>query len=163
MATIGSNPVWLITGCSTGFGRDLARAVFARGERAVMTARDVSAVADLAAEGGERGLALPLDVTKADQIAAAVRGAEERFGAVDVLVNNAGYGYMAALEEGEDAPVRAMFETNVFGLVAMTQAVLPGMRARGRGHVVNLSSIGGLVSFAGSGFYCATKHAVEAL
>ncbi len=96
-------------------------------------------------------------------IAAAVKAAQARFGQIDVLVNNAGYGYLAAIEEGEDAPVRAMFDTNVFGLVAMTKAVLPGMRARRQGAIVNLSSIGGLVSFAATGYYHATKFAVEGL
>ena len=156
-------PVWLITGCSTGFGREIAQQVLARGWRAVVTARDVSKVEDLAHGHEDRALALPLDVNQRGQIDSVVRDAEARFGAVDVLVNNAGYGYLAAVEEGEDAAVRAMFDTNVFGLVAMTQAVLPGMRARRRGHVVNLSSIGGLVSFGATGFYHATKYAVEGL
>jgi NAD(P)-dependent dehydrogenase (short-subunit alcohol dehydrogenase family) len=104
-----------------------------------------------------------LDVTDRAQIAQAVRQAEEKFGCIDVLVNNAGYGYLAAVEEGEDEQIRAMFETNFFGLVAMTNAVLPGMRQRRSGHIVNFSSIGGLVSFAATGYYHATKYAVEGL
>jgi NAD(P)-dependent dehydrogenase (short-subunit alcohol dehydrogenase family) len=160
MPGFNTDSVWFITGCSTGFGRELARLILQRGGRAVVTARDVRRVDDLA---GENGLALALDVTDRAQVAGAVRQAEQKFGAIDVLVNNAGYGYMAAIEEGEDDEVRAMFETNVFGLIAMTQAVLPGMRARKRGHIVNISSQGGLVGFPGVGFYNATKFAVEGL
>ena len=156
-------PVWFITGCSTGFGRELARLVLARGWRAVMTARNPDQIADLAEGHGSRALALRLDVTDRDSVRSGVRAAEERFGRIDVLVNNAGYGYLAAIEEGEEDGIRAQFETNVFGLIALTQAVLPGMRTRRRGHVVNVSSIGGLVSFAATGFYHATKYAVEGL
>ena len=158
-----TTPVWFITGCSTGFGRDLAQKVLARGWRAVVTARDKAKVVDLVAGHPDTALALALDVTDEAQIALAVKAAEERFGRLDVLVNNAGYGYLAAIEEGEDEPVRRMFETNVFGLVAMTKAVLPGMRARRKGAIVNLSSIGGLVSFGATGYYHATKYAVEGL
>ncbi len=156
-------PVWFITGCSTGFGRDLARKVLERGWRAVVTARDRDAVAAVVADHPETALPLSLDVTDTAAVAAAVDAAQVRFGRIDVLVNNAGYGYLAAIEEGEDEPVRRMFETNVFGLVALTKAVLPGMRARRSGTVVNLSSIGGLVSFAATGYYLATKYAVEGL
>jgi len=156
-------PVWLITGCSTGFGRELAKLVLARGWRAVVTARDVSKVADLVEGREDSALALALDVDQRAQVDSVVRQAEAKFGAIDVLVNNAGYGYLAAIEEGEDDEVRAMFETNVFGLIAATQAVLPGMRRRHRGHIVNISSVGGLVSFAATGFYHATKYAVEGL
>jgi NADP-dependent 3-hydroxy acid dehydrogenase YdfG len=163
MPGFGTQSVWFITGCSTGFGRELAQHVLARGGRAVVTARDAARVQDLVEAAPDRALALSLDVTDGAQIASAVTAATEKFGAIDVLVNNAGYGYMAALEEGEDDEVRAMFEANVFGLVAMTQAVLPGMRARKRGHVVNISSMGGLVGFPGVGFYNATKFAVEGL
>jgi len=153
--------IWFITGCSTGFGRDLARLVLERGGRAVVTARDKARVADLVELGGERALALDLDVTDSAQIAAAVEAAEARFGAIDVLVNNAGYGYQSTIEEGEDAEIRAQFEANVFGLFAMTRAVLPGMRARRRGRILNLSSVAGLAGFPGSGYYAASKHAVE--
>lgn len=158
-----SDSVWFITGCSTGFGRHLATAVLKHGWRAVVSARDTASIEDLARAHPDKVLALPVDVTDAGQIAAAVESAEARFGRIDVLVNNAGYGYLAAIEEGEDAPVRAMFDTNVFGLVAMTKAVLPGMRARRTGTIVNLSSIGGLTSFAATGYYHATKFAVEGL
>ena len=155
--------VWFITGCSTGFGRDLALAVLNRGWRVVVTARDLGRAREIAEGFAENGLALRLDVTDAAEIAAAVKTAEERFGAIDVLVNNAGYGYQASVEEGEDAEIRTMFDVNVFGLAAVTRAVLPGMRARRRGHIVNISSVAGFVGFPGSGYYAATKHAVEGL
>ncbi len=154
-------PVWLITGCSTGFGRELARGVLARGWRAAVTARRGADVADLAEGSDGRALALDLDVTDAAQVAAAVRATEERFGAIDVLVNNAGYGYQASIEEGEEHEIRAQFDANVFGLFALTRAVLPGMRARRRGHVISVTSVAGFVGFPGSGYYAASKHAVE--
>lgn len=156
-------PVWFITGCSTGFGRELAKLVLARGWRAVVTARNLAQVQDITASHPETALPMQLDVTSARAIASAVQQAEARFGRVDVLVNNAGYGYLAAVEEGEDDQVRAMFETNFFGLVALTKAVLPGMRQRRSGHIVNISSIGGLLSFAATGYYHATKFAVEGI
>jgi len=154
-------PVWFITGCSTGFGREIAQAALRRGCRAVVTARNPARLGSFTAE--PNALVTALDVTKPDQIAAAVQLAESRFGRIDVLVNNAGYGYLSAIEEGEDAEVRAMFEANVFGLIAVTKAVLPGMRARRRGHVFNISSIGGRIGFPGSGYYAATKFAVAGL
>ncbi len=156
-------PVWFITGCSTGFGRELARLVLARGWKAVVTARKPDQLQDLVEGHDENALAFKLDVTDDAQIADAVKKAEEKFGRIDVLVNNAGYGYLAAIEEGEDDAVRAMFETNFFGLVATTKAVLPGMRERKSGRIVNISSIGGLVSFAATGYYHATKYAVEGM
>ncbi|PLZ00200.1 short-chain dehydrogenase/reductase [Burkholderia sp. WAC0059] len=156
-------PVWFITGCSTGFGRELAILLRDQGLRVVATARDVKKISDLAAGHEDNVLVLPLDVTDAGAITHAVKQAQAKFGQIDVLVNNAGYGYLAAIEEGEDAPVRTMFDTNVFGLIDVTKAVLPGMRARKRGHIVNLSSIGGLVSFPATGYYHATKFAVEGL
>lgn len=158
-----TDPVWLITGCSTGFGRELAKLVLARGWRAVITARDPSKLADIAQGHGEKALVLPLDVTQRSQIEQVVAQAKQRFGRIDTLVNNAGYGYLAAIEEGEDAAVRAMFETNVFGLIDMTKAVLPIMRAQHSGLVVNISSIGGLTSFAATGYYHGTKYAVEGI
>lgn len=156
-------PVWFITGASSGLGRALAEAVLARGWRAVLAARRPEMLADLAAEHGERALAVQLDVTDAGAIENAVAAAEARFGRIDVAVNNAGYGYLAAIEEGEDAAIRAQFETNVFGLINVTKRILPGMRARRSGHIVNISSLGGLVAFAATGYYHATKFAVEAL
>lgn len=157
------NPVWFITGCSTGFGRELAKLVLARGWRAVVTARDASKVVDIAAGPDDRALILPLDVTRRAQIDEVVAQAKQRFGRIDALVNNAGYGYLAAIEEGEDEAVRAMFETNVFGLVDMTKAVLPIMREQGSGLIVNISSIGGITSFAATGYYHGTKYAVEGI
>ena len=157
------SPVWFITGCSTGFGKELARLVLDQGWRAVVTARHLDRLTGLASGHEENALAVQLDVTDRAQIALAVRQAEEKFGCIDVLVNNAGYGYLAAVEEGEDDQIRAMFETNFFGLVALTNALLPGMRKRRSGHIVNFSSIGGLVSFAATGYYHATKYAVEGL
>jgi NAD(P)-dependent dehydrogenase (short-subunit alcohol dehydrogenase family) len=157
------SPVWLITGCSTGFGRELAKLVLARGWRAVVTARDPSRVADIAQGCADRALVLPLDVTRRDQIDKVVEAAIRRFGRIDVLVNNAGYGYLAAIEEGEDEAVRAMFETNVFGLIDMTKAVLPVMREHRSGLIVNVSSIGGITSQAATGYYHGTKFAVEGI
>ena len=156
-------PVWLITGCSTGFGRELARLVLARGWRAVVTARDASKVADLVAGHDDQAIAVALDVTDRVQIDVAVAAAIARFGRIDVLVNNAGFGYLGAVEEGEDDAVRALFDTNVFGLIDMTKAVLPAMRAQASGLIVTISSIGGLVSSAGTGYYHASKYAVEGL
>lgn len=158
-----SEPVWLITGCSTGFGRELAKLVLARGWRAVVTARKPEQIKDIAEGHGDRALVLPLDVTRPEQIDDVVAQAKQRFGRIDALVNNAGYGYLAAIEEGEDAEVRAMFETNVFGLIDMTKAVLPTMRAQKSGLIVNVSSIGGLSSFAATGYYHGTKYAVEGI
>ncbi|MDP9936713.1 NAD(P)-dependent dehydrogenase (short-subunit alcohol dehydrogenase family) [Paenarthrobacter nicotinovorans] len=154
---------WLITGCSTGLGRALAQAVLAKGDNAVVTARNTESLQDLAAEFPTTALAVALDVTNQSQVDAAVNQAEERFGVVDVLVNNAGYGYRAAVEEGDDADVRALFDTNVFGPVAMIKAVLPGMRSRRSGAIVNISSIGARICPPGSGYYSATKAALEGI
>ena len=159
-----ASPVWLITGCSTGFGRELARLVLERGWRAIVTARDPATLASLVVGHEDRAMVAALDVNKARTLAPhIVDQAQRRFGRIDVLVNNAGYGYLAAIEEGEDAEVRAMFETNVFGLIDMTKAVLPVMRQQRSGLVVNISSIGGITSFAATGYYHATKYAVEGL
>jgi NAD(P)-dependent dehydrogenase (short-subunit alcohol dehydrogenase family) len=158
---MSQSPVWLITGCSTGFGRELVRAVLAKGHRAVATARNPATLDDFASNPNV--LVAALDVTDPDQIGRAVTQAIARFGQIDVLVNNAGYGYLSAVEEGEDDEVRAMFEVNVFGLANMTKAVLPGMRQRRSGHIVNISSMGGLIGFPGIGYYNATKFAVEGL
>jgi NAD(P)-dependent dehydrogenase (short-subunit alcohol dehydrogenase family) len=156
-------PVWLITGCSTGFGRELAKCVLDGGRRAAVTARDPRQVEDLLAGRDDRALAVKLDVTDRAQVAVAVKQVEERFGAIDVLVNNAGFGYLGAVEESEEYPVRTLFETNFFGLVRMIHVVLPGMRRRRRGTIVNISSIGGLAASPGAGYYNATKFAVEGL
>jgi NAD(P)-dependent dehydrogenase (short-subunit alcohol dehydrogenase family) len=154
-------PVWFITGCSTGFGRALAALLLERGNRVVVTARDPETVRDFESQG--EALILPLDVTDQANIETAVKAAEARFGAIDVLVNNAGIGYFSAIEEGEDNQVRRLFEINVFGLARMVQVVLPGMRKRRKGYIVNLSSIGGLMSFPAVGYYNASKFAVEGL
>ena len=154
---------WLITGCSTGIGRALAQRVLAHGDRCVVTARDAATVADIVAPHSESALAFSLDVTNAAQRKHALAQAIERFGGIDVLVNNAGHGYSAAVEEGDEAQIRAMFEANFFGLAAMLRDALPAMRARGGGRIVNISSIGGLVGNIGSGYYNASKFAVEGL
>ena len=156
-------PVWFITGCSTGFGRELAKLVLNRGWNAVITARNADKVKDIAEGYENSALVLPSDVNNKEQVAAAVAKAQEHFGKIDVLVNNAGYGYFTSIEEGEEEKIRAQFETNFFGLVNMIQAVLPGMRKRRSGNIINFSSIGGLVGFTATGFYHATKFAVEGL
>jgi NAD(P)-dependent dehydrogenase (short-subunit alcohol dehydrogenase family) len=156
-------PTWLITGCSTGLGRELALAVLAHGWNTLVTARDAATVADIVSAYPDTGLALPVDVTNREQIAHAIEQAERRFGGVDVLVNNAGYGYRGAVEEATEAEIRTLFDTNFFGLVAVTQAALPGMRARKSGSIVNISSVGGRMAAPGSGFYSATKFAVEGM
>lgn len=156
-------PVWLITGCSSGLGEALASHALDRGDRVAVTARNRAAVTDLAAGFGDRALALELDVTDPTSVTAAVHACERAFGRIDVLVNNAGYGYLAAIEEGEDDAVRTLYDTNVHGVVTVLKAVLPGMRARRAGRIVNVSSFGGLAAFAGTGYYHATKFALEGL
>ena len=156
-------PAWFITGCSTGLGRALAQRVLAHGHRAVVTARRADQISDIVADYAETGLAIALDVNSDAQVDAAIAQAGEKFGGIDVLVNNAGYGYLAAVEEGDEREVRDMFETNFFSLAALIRKVLPGMRAHGSGHIINISSVGGLVGAASSGFYNATKFAVEGL
>jgi len=157
---------WFITGSSRGFGRQVALQALRRGDRVVATARSTDALAELAAEAGAdpaHVLTLTLDVTDAEQIHAAVAAAQDRFGGIDVLFNNAGIGYFAAVEESEQAEVRRMVEINVFGLAAVTNAVLPGMRAARSGRILNVSSVGGVRSFPAVGWYNATKFAVEGL
>ena len=156
-----NQPVWFITGCSTGFGRQIAKHVLGLGYRAVVTSRHKDDVRDLAELGD--ALILKLDVTDRSQAEQAVKATEEHFGSIDVLVNNAGIGYFAAVEESSEEEVRKMFDVNVFGLSRMIHLTLPGMRKRGKGFIVNLSSIGGLRSFPALGYYNATKFAVEGL
>lgn len=156
-------PVWFVTGCSSGLGRAFVCAALAHGFRVVATARDPKTLGDLLAGHEGQAISLALDVTKADQIKYAVSEGERAFGRIDVLVNNAGYGYLAAVEEGEEKDIRALFETNFFGLAAVTRAILPGMRGRRQGSIVNIASVGGIVGFPGSGYYAATKFAVEGL
>jgi NAD(P)-dependent dehydrogenase (short-subunit alcohol dehydrogenase family) len=155
--------VWLITGCSTGFGRALAIEALAQGYRVAVAARKTEDVKDIVSAYPETAIAVKLDVTDTEQIKAAVTTTLEKFNRIDVLVNNAGIGYFAAIEESEEAEVRRMFEINVFGLAKMTQEVLPHMRKQRSGHILNISSIGGLRSFPGVGFYNATKYAVDGL
>jgi NADP-dependent 3-hydroxy acid dehydrogenase YdfG len=156
-------PTWLITGCSSGLGRHLSQAVLERGWNAVVTARDRAKVQDIAARYPDTALALVLDVADRAQVAEAVRRAEAKFGAVEVLVNNAGHGYRSAVEEADEAEVDELFASNFFGAVRMIKAVLPGMRARRRGTIVNLSSIAARNPGPGSAYYAATKCAVEGL
>ena len=153
--------IWFITGCSTGFGRELAKQLLENDYRVVVTARDADKVRDLVEINRENALALALDVTDDAQVKTAVKQAKEHFGAIDVLVNNAGFGYFGAIEESEETEVRAMFEANFWGLAAMTRAVLPTMRERRSGTIVNISSIGGFVGFPAVGYYNATKFAVN--
>jgi len=154
--------VWFITGASRGFGLELAQAALARGDRVVATARKPEAV--VAALGSDENLlSLGLDVTDEAQAFAAAEAAIARFGRIDVLVNNAGYGLLGAVEESSAQEVERQFATNVFGVLHVTRAVLPHMRRERRGHVINISSIGGYAAYAGWGVYGATKFAVEGL
>ncbi|TFV57461.1 SDR family NAD(P)-dependent oxidoreductase [Mycobacterium sp. PS03-16] len=154
---------WLVTGCSTGIGREIARAALEAGHSVVVTARRPESVAEFAETFGERVAVAALDVTDKAQIAAAVQTAEDAFGGVDVLVNNAGNGYLSAVEEGEDEQVRKLFDTNYFGVVDTIKAVLPQMRSRRGGHIVNISSMTGLVANPPNAYYSSTKFALEAL
>src|SRR5690349_9371861 len=154
---------WMITGSSSGLGRALAESVLEAGHNAVLTARNPDAVEDLVDAHAGSALAVALDVTDDGQVTEAVRLGEERFGAVDVLVNNAGYGYRAAVEEADEADVATLFATDFFGPVALIKAVLPGMRARRHGAIVNISSIGARITPAGSGYYAAVKSALEGM
>ena len=154
---------WFITGASRGLGVDIAKAALAAGDRVVATGRQRSQVADSLGPDSDRLLSLALDVTDAGQAQTAVAEAVARFGGIDVLVNNAGYGHLGYFEETTPDDVEAQFATNVFGLLNVTRAALPSMRERRRGHVVNISSVGGYRSGAGFGVYCSTKFAVEGI
>lgn len=155
--------VWFITGASSGFGDAFARHALARGYRVVASARDTGKLAALVALAPERVLALPLDVTREGDAEAAVAAAVERFGRIDVLVNNAGYAIVGAVEETPAQELRAQLETNFFGAAAMIRATLPVLRAQRAGAIVNMSSMGGQMSFAGFGAYSASKFALEGL
>lgn len=156
--------VWFVTGASSGLGRALAEAVLERGDRLVATARDTRAISDLAGENLERALALELDVTDHDQVQEVVEEAVAAFGRIDVVVNNAGYGLFGALEEFSEEDLRRQFETNVFGVLNVTRAALPHLRRQRSGHIVQMSSLSGVVPMgAGEGAYAATKFAVEGL
>lgn len=163
MNSIAPKPVWFITGCSTGFGRQLALHTLNLGYPTVVTARNPAQIEDIATSFPTNSLVLTLDVTDQSQVDAAVAAAEERFGRIDVLVNNAGVGYFGSFEESDLAEARNMFEINVWGLSAVSRAVLPGMRTRRSGHIVNISSAGGIAAFPALSFYNASKFAVEAI
>jgi len=154
------NKVWFITGCSTGFGRELSQLVLSLGYKAAVTSRNTIDVKDIVEKYPDTAIAITLDVTKPEEIKLAVQQALHKFGQIDVLVNNAGIGYLGAIEESEEDEVRRMFEINFFGLANMTKEVLPVMRTQRSGHIVNISSIAGLVAFPAVGFYNATKFAV---
>jgi NAD(P)-dependent dehydrogenase (short-subunit alcohol dehydrogenase family) len=153
--------VWLITGCSTGFGRELAKQLLEKGCCVAVTARNIEKVQDLVKINSDNALAIELDVTNKTQVAAAVAKAESHFGKIDVLVNNAGFGYFGSIEESEESAVRSMFEANFWGLAEMSRAVLPKMREQKSGTIVNISSIGGFIGNPGVGYYNATKFAVS--
>lgn len=153
--------VWFITGCSTGFGRELAKYLLENGHSVAVTARNTEKVQDLVEINKNNAIALALDVTDKAQIAEAVAKTEDFFGTIDVLVNNAGFGYFGSIEESDEREVRSMFETNFWGLAEMTRAVLPTMRKEKSGTIVNISSIGGFVGNPSVGFYNATKFAVN--
>jgi NAD(P)-dependent dehydrogenase (short-subunit alcohol dehydrogenase family) len=154
--------VWMITGAARGIGARITEAALARGEAVVATSRDAASV-QKRFPASDALLALPPDVTDEAQAAAAVQAALARFGRIDVLVNNAGYGLLGAVEEATADEVRRLYDTNVFGLLNVTRAVLPAMRAHRSGHVINISSLGGYQSGPGFGVYCSTKFAVEGL
>ncbi len=154
---------WFITGAGSGFGEAFARHALARGHDVVATARDPAKLATLVALAPDRVLALALDVDRAGDAAAAVEAAVARFGRIDVLVNNAGYGLVGAVEETPDAEWRAVMETNFFGAVALLRAALPTLRTQRSGAIVNVSSMGGQLSFAGFGAYSAAKFALEGM
>ena len=154
---------WFITGASAGFGKALVRDVLGRGGNAVAAARNPADVEELVALAPDRCLAVKLDVTEPGDIADSVQAALDRFGAVDVLINNAGYGFLSTIEEAGDSQVRHQFEVNVFGPAALMREVLPAMRAQGAGTVVNISSTAGTRGFPGSGYYSGSKAALEAM
>ena len=156
-----NNKVWLITGCSTGFGRAFATRALEAGYSVAVASRKKSDIEDIVSKFPETSLAVTLDVTKPTEIQSAVKATIERFGQIDVLINNAGIGYFGAIEESEEAEVRRMFEINFFGLANLTKEVLPLMRSQKSGHIINVASIGGLYSFPALGFYNATKYAVD--
>lgn len=155
--------IWFVTGASRGFGRIWAEAALERGDKVVATARDTTKLDGLVARHGDAVLVLPLDVTDRDAAFATVARGHQHFGRLDVILCNAGYGYMSAIEEIEPAEAQTNFETNIFGTLSVIQAALPLLRAQGSGHILTLSSIGGIISMPTGGIYLATKFAVEAL
>ena len=161
--TDSNTQTWIITGCSSGMGRSLAKSALKAGFNVVVTAIDTETVQDIIAPYPNTSIAVALDVTDKDAVERAVKLGEERFGGIDVLINNAGYGYRSAVEEGDEGEVDELFATNFFGPVSMIKAVLPGMRARRNGTIVNTTSIAARNGAAGSGYYAATKAALEGL
>jgi NADP-dependent 3-hydroxy acid dehydrogenase YdfG len=157
MATSTEAKVWFITGSSSGFGRALAEVVLNEGEIVVLTARNTETIKDLEKKFSGRAASVKLDVTRPDEVKKAVSEAIAKFGRIDVLVNNAGFGIIGAVEEVSDAEARHLFDTNVFGVLNVTRAVLPHMRQQQSGHILNISSMGGFVGVLGSGIYCASK------
>jgi NAD(P)-dependent dehydrogenase (short-subunit alcohol dehydrogenase family) len=155
--------VWFVTGASSGFGRAISEAVLDHGDRLVATARDVEAIQDLVDQNPERAVALRLDVTDVDDSREAVGAAGARFGQIDVVVNNAGYGHVGAIEELTDEELREQLEVNLFGVINLTRAVLPRLREQGSGHIVQMSSLNGIEGLTGGGYYAASKFAVEGL
>lgn len=158
-----TSKVWFITGSSTGFGRSLAEAVLKHGDRVVATARKPEQLADLLSQYPEAVKAVSLDVTKPQQVRDAIKAAIDAFGRIDVVVNNAGFASVGAIEALSDEVIRRQFETNVFGALDVTRAVLPTLRQQRSGHILNISSVGGFVSFGVLGIYCATKFALEGI
>jgi NAD(P)-dependent dehydrogenase (short-subunit alcohol dehydrogenase family) len=152
---------WLITGCSSGIGRGIAKAVLKKGDNAIVTARNVANVEDLVKEYPHTAFAVSLDVTNKESITKAVKLGQEKFGSIDVLINNAGYGYRSSIEEGDEDDVNVLFDTNFFGPIALIKEVLPQMRANKDGAIVSISSIAAVRSGIGSGYYAASKAALE--
>lgn len=155
--------VWFITGSSTGFGRSLTSSVLKHGDRVVATARKPEQLGDLIDQYPETATSVRLDVTNPQEVRDAVNSALDTFGRIDVLVNNAGYGAIGAIEEVSDDAIRRQFDTNIFGALNVTRAVLPTLRKQRSGHILNISSVGGFVAFGATGIYCATKFALEGL
>src|SRR5260370_19232749 len=156
-----ANKTWFITGTSRGFGREWTRAALERGDQVAATARDPGTLDDLRTEHGDALLPLTLDVTSREAAFGAVKRAREHFGRLDIVVNNAGYGHFGMVEELSEDEARAQIETNLFGALWITQAALPFLRAQGSGHIIQVSSIGGISAFAGLGIYHASKWALE--
>lgn len=154
---------WFITGSSSGIGKGIAKAVLEQGDNAVIMARNTKSLRDMEEQYPDNVLAVPLELTNQNSIKAAVTAAYERFGTIDVLVNNAGHGYRAAVEEGEDSGIEEVFQTNFFSIVTLLRLILPKMREQKSGAIINLSSIAAVGSAVGSGYYAATKAALELL
>lgn len=160
---MATQKVWFITGCSSGLGRALAEAALQAGANVAITARTLSDIEHFAKEFPQQALTIPLDVTNSQQVQAAIAKTIKQFGHIDILVNNAGYGLIGAIEEIPDKEVRKLFDTNFFGLLDVTRAVLPSMRAQKSGHIINISAAGGIVATPFLGIFNASKFAVEGL